>query len=203
MDRIATIWDMRDAARRNMPRPIFNYMDGAAFHEVTLRANTDDFEKIRFRLRPMRDVANRKISTTIMGEEASMPAVTAPIGLGGVMWGNDGEKLVARAAEAAGIPFTLGMLSIATIEEVRAQVSKPFWFQICMFKDRGLNKALMERALEAGSTTVAARLRKYNPDSFRCRFSKSLLFCKILSPTFRPVPIRISFIPNRSTGIKD
>ena len=154
MDRIATIWDMRAAARRNMPRPIFNYMDGAAFHEVTLRANTDDFEKVRFRLRPLRDVSERNLSTTLLGEPASMPAATAPIGLGGVMYGNDGERLVAKAAEAAGIPFTLGMLSIATIEDVRAEVEKPFWFQFCMMKDRGIIKALFDRALEAGSTNL-------------------------------------------------
>ncbi|MFN3231184.1 MAG: alpha-hydroxy acid oxidase [Alphaproteobacteria bacterium] len=150
MDHIATIGDMREAARRRLPRPIFDFMDGAAFHEVTLRANTDDFEAIRFRLRPMRDVSTRNLSTTLLGQQASMPAATAPIGLGGVMYGNDGEKLVARAAEKAGIPFTLGMLSIATIEEVRAQVQNPFWFQFCMLKDRGLTKALLDKAIEAG-----------------------------------------------------
>ncbi len=153
MDRIATIADLREASRRQLPRPIFDFMDGAAFHELTLRANCDDFDKLRFRLRPLRDVAERSLATTMLGQPASMPAAIAPIGLGGVMWGNDGEKLSARAAKAAGIPFTLGMLSIATIEEVHAEVGE-FWFQFCMLKDRGLVEALLDKAKAAGCSVL-------------------------------------------------
>jgi L-lactate dehydrogenase (cytochrome) len=153
MDRIATIFDMREAARRRMPRPIFDFLDGAAFQEITARANIEDFARIRFRLRPMRDVAERNLSTTLMGQPASMPAAIAPIGLGGAMWGAGGERHSARAAREAGIPFTLGMLSIATIEEVR-DYAGPFWFQFCMMKDRGLVKALLERAIEADSPVL-------------------------------------------------
>jgi L-lactate dehydrogenase (cytochrome) len=148
MDRIATIADMREAARRKLPRPVFDFMDGAAFSEITLRANVADFERIRFRLRGMRDVAERNLTTTILGQPAAMPTAIAPIGLGGVMWGGGGEVQAARAAKAAGIPYTLGMLSVATLEEVCAEVG-PVWFQFCMLKDRGLLKSLIDRAVAA------------------------------------------------------
>ncbi len=146
LDRIATISDLRIAARKKLPRPIFDFVDGAAFQEITLRANCDDFDKLRFRLRPLIDVSQRTLDTTILGQPSTMPAAIAPIGLGGVMWGNDGEKLAARAAKAAGIPFTLGMLSIATMDEVHREIG-PFWFQLCLLKDRGLVKALIDRAI--------------------------------------------------------
>ena len=146
MDRIATISDMREAARQKMPRPVFDYIDGAAFNEITLRANCEDFDKIRFQYRGLRDVATRSLSTTILGQPASMPAIIAPIGLGGVAWGGGGEVQAAKAAKAAGIPYTLGMLSVATLEEVCAEVG-PVWFQFCMLKDRGLLRELLDRAI--------------------------------------------------------
>lgn len=149
MDRIATVADMREAARRNMPRPVFDFMDGAAFSEITLRANTADFDKIRFRPRGLRDVSNRNLATTILGQPASMPAVISPIGLAGVIHGGASEVLAARAAKAAGIPYTLGMLSVADIEEIHAAIGT-FWFQFCMLKDRGLLRGLLERAAAAG-----------------------------------------------------
>jgi len=153
MNRIATIGDLREAARRKMPKPIFDFLDGAAFHEITLRANQEDFEKIRFRLRPLRDVSERSLATQLVGQPASIPAAFSPIGLGGVMWGGGSEIHAARAAKAAGIPYTLGMLSIATIEEVYEQVG-PFWFQFCMMKDRGLVKSLIERAIAVKSPVL-------------------------------------------------
>lgn len=145
MDRIATIADMREAARRNLPRPVFDYLDGAAFSEITLRANTEDFDKVRFRPRGLRDVAERKVSTTLLGQSATIPAAIAPIGLGGVAWGGGGELQAAKAAKAFGIPFTLGMLSVATLEDVCNEVG-PVWFQFCMLKDRGLVEDLLARA---------------------------------------------------------
>jgi L-lactate dehydrogenase (cytochrome) len=153
IDRIATIADLRAEAKRKLPKPIFDFVDGSAFQEITLRANCDDFDKLRFYLRPLRDVSTRNLNTTILGQDSTMPAAIAPIGLGGVMWGNDGEKLAARAAKQAGIPFTLGMLSIATMDEVHAEIGS-FWFQICLLKDRGLIKALVEKAINLGCPTL-------------------------------------------------
>ena len=82
--RTATIQDLRSIAQRKLPRPIFDFIDGAAFQEITLRANCEDFDKIRFRQRSLVDVSKRNFSTTILGQKSSMPAVISPIGLGGI-----------------------------------------------------------------------------------------------------------------------
>jgi L-lactate dehydrogenase (cytochrome) len=153
MDRIVTVTDMREASRRRIPRPVFDFVEGGAFEEITLRANTADLERIRFRPRGLRDVSKRNLATTILGQPASMPAVLAPVGLGGVVHGGAGEVHAARAARAAGVPYTLAMLSICTIEEVAAAAG-PFWFQFCMLKDRGLLRALLDRAAAAGSPVL-------------------------------------------------
>ena len=153
MDRIATIADLRDMARRKLPRPLFDFVDGAAFSEVTLRANCEDFGKLRFRQRVLKDVSVRSLATTLVGQPVSMPIAISPTGLSGMLWGGGGEIEAARAAKAAGIPFTLGMMSVRTIEEVRAAVG-PVWFQLCMMKDRGLVRALVERAIAAESPVL-------------------------------------------------
>ena len=153
MDRIATIADLRDMARRKLPRPLFDFVDGAAFSEVTLRANCEDFGKLRFRQRVLKDVSVRSLATTLVGQPVSMPMAISPTGLSGMLWGGGGEIEAARAAKAAGIPFTLGMMSVRTIEEVRAAVG-PVWFQLCMMKDRGLVRALVERAIAAESPVL-------------------------------------------------
>lgn len=146
LDRTATIQDLRSIAQRKLPRPIFDFIDGAAFQEITLRANCEDFDKIRFRQRSLVDVSKPNFSTTILEQKSSMPAVISPIGLGGICWGNDGEKLAARAAKAADIPFTLAMLSIATIEQIHKEIG-PFWFQMCLLKDKELMRALVDRTI--------------------------------------------------------
>jgi L-lactate dehydrogenase (cytochrome) len=93
-------------------------------------------------------VSKRDLSTTILGEPASLPLILAPIGLCGMQYG-DGEIHACRAAQAAGIPFTLSTMSICSIEDVAANVEKPFWFQLYVMKDRGFIKALIERAIAA------------------------------------------------------
>jgi L-lactate dehydrogenase (cytochrome) len=153
MDRIATIADLRDVARRKLPAPIFDFVDGAAFSEITLRANVQDFEKIRFRQRVVRDVSTRSLSTTLVGQPCAIPAAISPTGLSGMLWGGNGEIAAARAAKAFGIPFTLGMMSVATLEEVTAAVG-PVWFQMCMLKDRGLVRDFVERAKAAGAPVL-------------------------------------------------
>ena len=149
MDRIVTVADMRECARRRLPRPIFDFVDGGAFDEVTLRANLADLEKVRFRPRCLRDVARRSLATTILGQPVSMPAVLAPVGLAGVVHGGAGELRAACAARAAGVPFTLAMLSVCHVDDVVAAAGT-VWFQFAMLKDRGLVRALLERACAAG-----------------------------------------------------
>ena len=148
MKTITCIEDMRQAARRKVPRAFFEYADGGSYAEETLRANRADLERIKLRQRIMVDVADRSTNTTILGEPASLPLALAPIGLCGMQHG-DGEILACRAAQAAGIPFCLSTMSICSIEDVAGAVDKPFWFQLYVMKDRGFIRSLIERAAAA------------------------------------------------------
>jgi L-lactate dehydrogenase (cytochrome) len=142
------IEDLRQAARRKVPRAFFEYADGGSYTEQTLRANCADLERIKLRQRVLVDVDNRTSKTTILGEPVPLPLALAPIGLCGMQHG-DGEILACRAAQAAGIPFTLSTMSICSIEDVAAAVDKPFWFQLYVMKDRGFIRSLIERAKTA------------------------------------------------------
>jgi L-lactate dehydrogenase (cytochrome) len=148
MKTMTCIDDLRQSARRRVPQAFFDYVDGGSYAEETLRANRADLERIRLRQRILVDVAGRSTAATILGEPASLPLVLAPIGLCGMQHG-DGEILACRAAQAAGIPFTLSTMSICSIEDVAAAVDKPFWFQLYVMKDRGFVRALIERAAAA------------------------------------------------------
>jgi L-lactate dehydrogenase (cytochrome) len=148
MKHITCIEDLRQLHMRRVPKAFFDYADRGSYTEQTLRANRADLEAIRFRQRILVDVSKRDLSTTILGEPASLPLILAPVGLLGMQHG-DGEILSCRAAQAAGIPFTLSTMSICSIEDVAANVEKPFWFQLYVMKDRGFIKALIERALAA------------------------------------------------------
>src|ERR1700683_401119 len=148
MKTITCIEDLRDAARRKVPRAFFEYADGGSYSEETLRANRADLESIALRQRVMVDVADRSTGTKILGEPVSLPLALAPIGLCGMQHG-DGEILACRAAQAAGIPFSLSTMSICSIEDVAGAVDKPFWFQLYVMKDRGVVRALIERAAAA------------------------------------------------------
>jgi L-lactate dehydrogenase (cytochrome) len=148
MKTITCIEDLRDAARRKVPRAFFEYADGGSYSEETLRANRTDLERIALRQRVMVDVADRSTSTKILGEPVSLPLALAPIGLCGMQHG-DGEILACRAAQAAGIPFCLSTMSICSIEDVAGAVDKPFWFQLYVMKDRGFIRSLIERAAAA------------------------------------------------------
>src|SRR5437899_3172867 len=142
------IEDLRQTARRKVPRAFFDYAEAGSYSEATLRANREDLERIKLRQRVLFDVSQRDLATTIMGEKVSLPLALAPIGLCGMQHG-DGEILACRAAQAAGIPYTLSTMSICSIEDIAASVDKPFWFQLYVMKDRGFIKALIERAIAA------------------------------------------------------
>jgi len=131
-----------------VPKAFFDYADRGSYAEETLRANRDDLQQIKFRQRVLVDVSKRDLSTTILGEPAALPLILAPVGLTGMQYG-DGEIHACRAAQAAGIPYTLSTMSICSIEDVAANVDKPFWFQLYVMKDRGFIKELIERAIAA------------------------------------------------------
>jgi L-lactate dehydrogenase (cytochrome) len=145
---ITNVLDLRELAKRRVPRAFFEYADRGSYDEITLRDNRAALEAIRFRQRVMVDVDQRNLATTILGAPVSMPLAIAPTGLTGLQWGG-GEILGARAAAAAGIPFCLSTMSICSIEQVRAAVDAPFWFQLYVMRDRGFTRELIERAKAA------------------------------------------------------
>jgi L-lactate dehydrogenase (cytochrome) len=145
---ITCIEDLRELHRRRTPKAFFDYVDHGSYTEQTLHANTDDLQKLKFRQRILVDISVRDQKTTILGEPVNMPLILAPVGSTGMQIG-DGEILACRAAQAAGIPYTLSTMSICSIEDVAANVEKPFWFQLYMMKDRGFCRSLIERAIAA------------------------------------------------------
>ena len=151
------IEDLRRVARRKVPKMFFDYVEAGSYAQETLAANRGDLARIKLRQRILVDVAQRDLATTILGERAALPLALAPIGLCGMQHG-DGEILSCRAAQAAGIPFTLSTMSICSIEDVAAAVDKPFWFQLYVMKDRGFIKALIERAAAAKCSALVLTL---------------------------------------------
>ena len=148
LETVTCIEDLRQKARRKVPRAFFDYAEAGSYSQQTLRANRVDLERIKLRQRVLVDVSQRDLSTTILGEPARLPLALAPIGLCGMQHG-DGEILAGRAAATAGIPFTLSTMSICSIEDVAQALGKPFWFQLYVMKDRGFIRALLERAAAA------------------------------------------------------
>src|SRR4051794_11471841 len=126
MKYITNIEDLRQVHKRRVPKAFFDYPDRGSYSEDTLRANIDDLAAIKFRQRILVDVSQRNLTTKILGEPAALPLILAPIGLCGMQHG-DGEIHACRAAQEAGIPFTLSTMSICSIEDVAANVSQPFW----------------------------------------------------------------------------
>ncbi|HEU0204276.1 MAG TPA: alpha-hydroxy acid oxidase [Burkholderiaceae bacterium] len=157
MEPITCIEDLRRLAQRRVPRAIFDYVDRGSYDEITLAANRADFDALRLRQRVMVDVSARSLATDILGAPVSMPLALAPTGLTGLMHG-DGEILAARAAQAAGVPFCLSTMSICSIEDVRAAVDQPFWFQLYVMRDRGFSRSLIERARAAGCSALVLTL---------------------------------------------
>jgi L-lactate dehydrogenase (cytochrome) len=148
MKHVTCIEDLRQLHKQRVPKAFFDYADRGSYTEDTLRANSGDLQQIKFRQRILVDVSKRDLSTTILGEPAAMPLILAPVGLLGMQHG-DGEIHACRAAQAAGIPFTQSTMSICSIEDIAASVTKPFWFQLYVMKDRGFIKSLIERAIAA------------------------------------------------------
>ena len=148
MKNITCIEDLRQLARRKVPRAFFDYAEAGSYAQETLRANRADMERIKLRQRVLVDVDKRDTGTTIIGEKVSLPIGLGPVAMTGLEHGN-GEILACRAAQAAAIPFTLSTMSICSIEDVAANVEKPFWFQLYVMRDRGFVRSLIERAAAA------------------------------------------------------
>lgn len=149
----ATAQDYREQARRRLPRFLFDYLDGGAGDESTLAANVADLASLRLRQRVLVDVDDVDTSTTLAGEACALPLVLAPVGLGGLM-ARRGEVQAVRAANAAGVPFTLSTVGICPLAEVQAASKAPFWFQLYMLRDRAVVEALLDHAWAAGVRTL-------------------------------------------------
>ncbi|MGH6736229.1 MAG: alpha-hydroxy acid oxidase [Methyloceanibacter sp.] len=136
---------LRAAAKRRLPRAILDYLEGGSNDEVTLRANRTDLEALRLNQRVFEHAPSRNMRTTLFGQHATIPVALAPIGLAGVFYPR-GEIHAARAAHAFGVPYCLSTLSSCAMEDVATASRTPFLFQLYMFKDRGVNANLMQRA---------------------------------------------------------
>src|SRR3954452_4441944 len=141
----ATVLDYRELARRKLPRQLFDYVDGGAYEEATMRSNVADLERVLLRQVVMRDVSTRETRVEVLGQDLSMPIILAPVGLAGMM-ARRAEVQAARAAEAAGIPFIESTVSICSIEEVAGATKRPPWFQLYVMRDRGYAEDLLARA---------------------------------------------------------
>ena len=145
---ITTIEDLRQMARRRVPRMFYDYADSGSWTEGTYRANEGDFQTIKLRQRVAVNMENRSTATTMVGVDVKMPVAIAPTGLTGMQHA-DGEILAAKAAEKFGIPFTLSTMSICSIEDIAANTKAPFWFQLYVMRDRGFIERLIDRAKAA------------------------------------------------------
>ena len=146
--RAASVADLREIARRRLPHGVFDYIDGGAEDENTLRENSAGFSRITFRPRVLRDVSTIETTTTILGREVPIPLALSPTGFSRIA-DPEGELAVARAAARANLPYTLSTLGTRSIEEVAAVSDGPKWFQVYVWRDRGLVKELIQRAADA------------------------------------------------------
>ncbi|MFL1512718.1 FMN-dependent L-lactate dehydrogenase LldD [Pseudomonas prosekii] len=146
---ISSASDYREAARRKLPRFLFDYIDGGAYAEHTLRANSVDLTSISLRQRILKNVETLSLETTLFNQPLAMPIILAPVGLTG-MFARRGEVQAVRAAQNKGIPLCLSTVSVCSIEEVTAQSQQAIWFQLYVLKDRGFMRNALERAKAAG-----------------------------------------------------
>ena len=154
---ITCVEDQRKLAMRKVPRMFYDYADAGSWTESTYRSNEEDFEDLKLRQRVGLDVSDRSTRMVMLGQDLPIPVALAPTGLTG-MQRADGEILAAKAAEEFGVPFTLSTMSICSIEDVAANTSKPFWFQLYVMRDRDFIRRLIERAKAANCSALMITL---------------------------------------------
>lgn len=145
---LTSVSEYRKLAQKRLPQQLFDFIDGGAFNEMTLKRNQEDFNRVNLRKRILRDVSTVDTSTEIFGQKLKQPVILAPIGFAGT-YARRGEILAAHAAEKAGVPFSLSCVSICSIAEVSQAVSQPFWYQYYLLKDKGLALEILKRAEKA------------------------------------------------------
>jgi L-lactate dehydrogenase (cytochrome) len=153
LERAANIADLRVMARNRLPRGIFDYIDGGAEDEITMRRNSSRFDAYGFSPRVLRDVSSVDTSTTFLGQRLSVPILFSPTGFTRIAH-HEGELAVARVAARHGLPYCLSTLSTRSIEEIAAVSNGPKWFQVYVWRDRELVKNMLSRARENGYDTI-------------------------------------------------
>lgn len=140
---------LRGMARKALPRPVFDFADGGAEDERTLKRNETAFDRYDLLPRPLNGAAERDLSVTLFGRSMSMPVIIGPTGLAGLFWPK-GEQAAARAAAAAGVPYCLSHGSVCTLEALAETRAAPRWMQVFIYRDRGFTRELTARAEAAG-----------------------------------------------------
>ena len=154
---VTTIEDLHQIYKKRVPQMFYDYAASGSYTEGTLQANEDDLQRIQFRQRVAVDMTNRNIATKMIGQDVTMPAALAPVGLTGMQHA-DGEIKAARAAAKFGIPYTLSTMSICSIEDVAEHSDAPFWFQLYFMRDHDFSKRLVQRARDAGCSALVLTL---------------------------------------------
>ncbi len=155
---ITNIADLRELAKKRVPRMFYDYADSGSWTEGTYRANEADFQKILLRQRVALNMEGRSTHTQMVGQDVAMPVAIAPTGMTGMQHA-DGEILAARAAKKFGIPFTLSTMSICSIEDVAQETGNhPFWFQLYLMRDRDFSARLIDRAKASGCSALVLTL---------------------------------------------
>lgn len=148
-----TTADYRRLALKRLPQFLFDYIDGGSGEEISMGRNVSDLQELRIEQRVMRNVADVTTRGEILGESVAMPLALAPVGLAG-MFRRRGETQAARAAKRAGVPFATSTVGVCPVDEVAASAGQPPWFQLYMLKDRAIVHAMLDRAAQAGCTTL-------------------------------------------------
>ncbi|WP_150468399.1 FMN-dependent L-lactate dehydrogenase LldD [Francisella sp. SYW-9] len=150
---ISSPTDYREAAKKRLPRFLFDYIDGGANIEQTLRSNVSDLSKVKLRQRVLKNVKDLSLKTSLFGQDFSMPIILAPVGLSG-MYARRGEIQLAKAAKNSGIDLIQSTVSVCSIEEVTSALTEPAWFQLYVLKDRAFMKNMLQRAQDLGITKL-------------------------------------------------
>lgn len=153
LNAILNIEDARRAARRRLPRGLFEYVDRGAEDEISIDGNRRDLDAVRLAPSVLVDVSQRSQEAEVLGRRQPSPLVIAPTAVAGLVW-RDGEIALARAAAAAGIPFCVSTQSITSIERIAAESGAELWFQLYVWKNRERTLALLDRAWAAGARTL-------------------------------------------------
>jgi isopentenyl diphosphate isomerase/L-lactate dehydrogenase-like FMN-dependent dehydrogenase len=216
VERAVSIEDLRQLARVRLPKAIFDFIDGAAGDEVSLRGNRSQFDRFAFVPHPLNGASTRDQSVTWFGRRYSSPLGISPTGLAGLAWPG-ADLALAAAAAAHGVPFTTSSVASTSLESIAAEVPGSKWFQLYIFRDRSLSESLLQRAAAAGFDALVVTVdcpvggrRERDPKNrfaFPLRLSPRIVVDALLHPRWAlrmaagPWPLPANFArPNRSLG---